>query len=134
MRGLLLATALLSGCAWVDIPDYTSGLDGGPQCEAPLRRCAVPFELRYANETSAELRGSFRDAGWSKGEPMARVSGRWSATVEVPYGVDVQYKFYVDGTTWLVDPANTRTAKDEHGNTNSLLPAVQCASWTCVTP
>lgn len=119
----------LAACSLTPIPDVTS--EWVEPCEPPQRRCQVPFSLKATAERSVELRGDFRDGGWSAGEPMALDGGAWVAGVEVPWGADVQYKFYVDGARWVLDPQNPRTAPDGKGNTNSLLLDVTCARWTC---
>lgn len=125
------ALFLLCGCSLTPIPDVTS--EWVEPCEPEVRVCPVTFTLRNANETSAELRGDFRDGGWVMGEPMTRVAdgGAWSATVTSPWGSAIQYKFFVNGNTWLLDPANPRSVPDGKGNTNSLLENVTCTKWTC---
>ena len=63
--------------------------------------------------------------------PEHPATGEWEASVTVGWGSDVQYKFYVDGGTWQLDPANTATVPDGHGNTNSIVRMVTCDQWTC---
>ena len=130
VRTRLLALSLVSaGCSLLEVPDLTSGLDGG--CPIAARSCPATFTLRDGRETTVELRGSFRAGAWTQGVPMVRTGGRWVAQVPVPYGVEVQYKFFVDGTTWLLDPGNPRTARDTAGTLNNVRPADSCADALC---
>lgn len=133
MRPLLLLSACLAaiGCSLTPIPDVTS--EWLEPCDASLRDCPVTFTLKAGTERSAELRGDFRDGGWVAGEPMALGAdgGTWSATITAPWGVPIQYKFFLDGSRWVLDPANPRSVPDGRGNTNSQLEAVTCAKWTC---
>ncbi|MFO0593910.1 MAG: hypothetical protein U0228_01360 [Myxococcaceae bacterium] len=130
MRSGLPALLLLCACSLTPIPDLTS--EYVEPCETTLRDCQLPMTLRFSNEQAAELRGDFRDGGWVMGEPMTRPDGGvWTATIQAPWGSSVQYKFFVNGTTWLLDPANPKTTPDGRGNTNSLLENVTCTKWTC---
>ena len=127
-RLVILLIPLLAGCSLTPIPDVTSAWQ--EPCEVALRRCAVEFKLKAGTEQSVELRGSFRADGWTKGEPMQHTGDSWVATVEVPWGSAVQYKFFVNGATWVLDPANPATGTTA-GVTNSLVSNVTCAKWTC---
>jgi hypothetical protein len=80
-----------------------------------------------------ELRGDFRDGGWVSGVPMERDGGLWAASIDVPWSATVQYKFFLDGSRWILDPANTQSVPDGKGNTNSIVRNLTCASWSCVT-
>jgi len=67
---------------------------------------AGQHEFRFAKPgtQSVSLMGEFN--GW-KGQPMIRQSnGSWSATVSLPPGRHA-YKFFVNGTDWVLDPANS---------------------------
>jgi hypothetical protein len=127
--------AVLGGaCSLTPIPDVTS--EWLEPCEPAERLCPVPFQLKGGAETRVELRGDFRDGGWVDGEVMTRTAeadggATWSASLTAPWGVPIQYKFFVDNNRWLLDPANPRTTPDGKGNTNSLLETVTCAKWTC---
>jgi 1,4-alpha-glucan branching enzyme len=120
---------LLAGCSLTPIPDVSS--KWSPDCAEAERLCEKPFSLAYANQTSVELRGNFKPGAWQQGVPMTRDAGAWEAVVTVGWGADVQYKFYVDGTTWQTDPTNTATVPDGNGNTNSIERGVTCEQWTC---
>lgn len=127
MRRVLLA-GFLSGCSLTPIPDVSS--QWSEPCEVAVRVCATEFKLKAAAEKTVELRGSFRADAWTKGEAMKKVGDSWTATVAVPWAASVQYKFFVDGTTWVLDPANPKTGVTA-GVTNSLVDNVTCAKWTC---
>jgi len=126
-----LPLLLLAGCSLTPIPDVTSNYV--PPCDEANRLCPVPFSLPAGTETSVELRGDFRDGGWVEGEPMVLDGGTWSASITASWGADVQYKFFVDGTTWILDPGNPDSVPDGKGNTNSIKYDVTCAEWTCAT-
>lgn len=109
------------------------GADAGPPvCDDSLKRCTHVFSYTgIGNETSVAVRGSFAADGWTTGVMMTKSGTTWSATVDIPYNQEVQYKFYVDGTTWVVDPNNPNTVSDGFGGMNSDLAAATCTDYTC---
>jgi glycosidase len=134
MRTLLvLCAAVLLACG-----PTASGMDAGPDggnggpdagvtdCGEPYRRCDVEFRFRAIDEATVEVRGSFKPDGWTQGVRMTRDGDTWKATVPVTWGAAVEYKFLVNNSIWVTDPANPKTA-----NGNSLLDAVSCNTWTC---
>lgn len=125
----VLPALLFVGCSLTPIPDLTS--EYVTPCDTAQRLCPVAFTLKAGTEKTVELRGDFRDGGWQAGEPMVRGADAWSATVTVPWGTEVQYKFFLDGNRWLLDPANPQTVPDGKGNTNSIVRNISCAKWTC---
>src|SRR5689334_12020860 len=78
---------------------------GGPACAESGRRCTFTFTYVDRGEKSVELRGDFAEGGWTSGVAMTKRGKTWSADVDVPYGKDVEYKFFLDGKTWIGDPA-----------------------------
>ena len=56
------------------------------------------------------MRGSFRPDGWMNGVRMTRDGDTWRATVSVSGGASVQYKFLVNNSLWVNDPANPKPA------------------------
>src|SRR4051812_29065896 len=76
-------------------PTGTGGMmdPGPPECDDSLKRCAYEFTYADNGETSVELRGDFAADGWTNGIPLTKTGSKWSAIVNVPYSVDVQYKF-----------------------------------------
>ena len=115
------------------------GYDSGPTlgafvCPADLQRCAHDFSLPFNNETSVELRGDWGGAGtWVNGAPMTRSGADWVVTVDIPYDKPVQYKYFINGTTWVLD-TSAPTTTDGTGNTNNLLSAVTCTPALCEAP
>jgi 1,4-alpha-glucan branching enzyme len=118
----------LAGCSLTPIPDVSSNYS--VPCVTSERVCAVPFKLIASGQKSVELRGDFAPGAWTSGVTMTKANGYWTATVAVPWGAAVQYKFFVDGMTWETDPENPKTVVNG-GNTNSLIEDVQCVMWTC---
>ncbi len=122
-----LSNAFLDGAA----STFTDGADAGaaPQCAEADRRCAVDFSYTPTDATTstAEVRGDFTATGWTHGVPMSLIGGVFHASVSVPWNAPVQYKFLLNGTKWVVDPANAQTVTTG-GNTNSLLAATTCAA------
>ena len=107
---------------------------GPPVCPDDLKRCGEEFDFPFTNETSVELRGDYRTDSWTKGDPLVHAGGKWSVSVPVPYGKAVQYKFLVNGTMWVDDPANPKIVPDGNGNSNSLKDAITCTTFTCDQP
>ncbi len=106
---------------------------GGPvTCDDSLKRCEHTFTYADMGESSVEVRGDWGGpATWAAGAPMTKNAGTWSATVEVPWTGDVQYKLVRNGSDWIIDPANPLTFDDGNGNVNSLLKATMCEEYTC---
>jgi len=83
----------------------------------------VRFTLRAdaaGGARSAQVAGSF--TGW-QGRPvaMARAAdGSFTAETTVPDGRHA-YKFVLDGSRWIADPANPARADDQNGGFNSVL-------------
>lgn len=115
----------------------TGGTGGAmpPVCDDSLKRCDHVFTYTgTGNETSVQVRGDWSaPASWMSGGDMTKSGNLWSATIQVPYDKDVQYKFVVDGN-WILDPANPQTIVDSSNITNSLLTGATCDPWTCGTP
>ena len=107
---------------------------GPPMCADSLKLCPETFTYPYSGETSVELRGSYRAGAWTKGDPMTHSGSAWTVTVKVPWNQPVQFKFFVDGTTWKTDPAQPMTS-DDAGDMNNLASAITCPnSYTCSLP
>lgn len=126
----VLPLLVLSACSLTPIPDATSNYV--VPCDTALRVCPTAFTLKAGMEQSVELRGNFRDGGWQAGVPMEREADVWTATVPIPWGASVQYKFFVDGQRWMLDPANSQSVPDGRGNTNSIVRDVTCGRWMCL--
>ncbi len=88
---------------------------------------AVTFTYVDAAATSVWVTGSF--TAWATMPPAARAlvddgDGTWSLTTQVGAGVQL-YKLIIDGTTWVIDPANPMTAPDGVGGQNSVVETCQ---------
>lgn len=115
--------------------DGGAGGGGPPQCDDSLKRCEHTFVYADMGESSVEVRGDWDGpATWAAGAPMTKNAGVWSATVEVPWSGNVQYKLVRNGNDWIIDPGNPDTIDDGNGNVNSLLKGTMCEDYTCGAP
>ncbi len=113
----------------------TGGDPGPPPCPEEHRRCAYLFSYpSEGSESSVEVRGDFAANGWEVGVAMTLDQGTWSAEVDLPWDTDVQYKFVIDGTTWITDPNNPNQVDDGFGGYNSLIEGFTCDEWICDPP
>ena len=118
----------------------TGGSDGygsGAQtaafvCPDELKACDHVFTYPFSNQSTVELRGDYGGPDtWLTGTTMTHVGDVWQASVHVPYGKPVQYKFIVDGgATWLTDPT-APTVTDSNGNTNNMFKGTTCEPSIC---
>ena len=87
----------------------------------PSRRTAKPvtFRLEAPEATSVTIAGDFND--WNpEARPLRRrKDGVWWVTLRLSPCV-YHYRFVVNGTDWLEDPANSRRAPNPHGTHNSV--------------
>lgn len=90
--------------------------DFGTTTNAPT---PVTFVYTNASATSVWIGGSFN--GWQAVQDQMVKSGSvWRLTKNLNHGV-YQYKFYVNQSYWVHDPANPFTAPDGFGGYNSVL-------------
>jgi glycosidase len=107
-----------------------AGGSGPPVCDDSLKRCDHVFTYAgMGNETTVEVHGSFD--GWGPGVPMVKDASGWSATAQVPYNADILYKFVINGSSWIPDPANANQVSDGFGGFNSKLDAFTCDPYSC---
>jgi hypothetical protein len=132
-----LATADGCGSDSFSNPDGGSPLDAAsftppaPACSPGNELCAVEFIYPYGGESSVEIFGNFQPNGWSNGVYFSQDHSIWQVFVDVPQGQPVSYKFLINGTTWVTDPANAMT----DGQGNSLKAPVTCPySYICTEP
>jgi len=119
---------------------YGDGGGGGhvpeaapPVCPPSLKQCSEAFTYPYGGEQSVELRGSYRAGAWTMGDAMTHSGSQWTVTVEVPWDQPVEYKFFVNGTTWVTNPTQPTTT-DDAGDVNNLAAPDDCTNPTCSTP
>lgn len=111
--------------------DDSSG-DGGSSgasldCDEDARLCPHVFSLADDGYGSVDVMGDFADDGWDNGVAMELQGGTWTATVDVGWSADTEYRFRIDGSAdWILDPANGETEND-----NSLVRASMCELYTC---
>jgi glycosidase len=123
--------AALVGCG-PTVTAMDGGVDGGgvdagvADCSEPYRSCDVELRFRAIDEAVVEVRGTFAPDGWRQGVKMVRDGDTWRASVPVPWDSSVEYKFLVNNSVWVTDPANPKTS-----NGNSLLDGVTCEAWRC---
>ena len=100
-------------------------------CPDELKRCGHTFTYPFNGESSVELRGDFGGPEtWEKGAPMTKQGNAWSVDVNVGFGKQVQYKFYVDNAEWKIDPAQP-TVTDSNQNTNNVFAGKTCEPAIC---
>jgi serine protease AprX len=95
---------------------------GDPDPETPhVTGDAVTFQLHDPGASEVSIVGSWN--GWrAEGNNASTIaSGRWEARLPRPAPGRYHYKFLIDRTTWLVDPANPLRVVDDQGHVNSLL-------------
>ena len=80
---------------------------------------SVTFNYGDDSATSVSVAGSFN--GWSAtATPMTKNDeGVWTATVDGLEAGEYQYKFVVNGDTWMLDPMNGNVVTEADGNQNS---------------
>ncbi len=96
-------------------------------CADGLKRCAAYFTYRAGGEASVELRGDYRPGAWVKGDGMARVGDVWQVTVQIPWSRAVEYKLFINGSTWVTDPAQPVDA----ATGNNVAAARTCLTFLC---
>lgn len=85
-----------------------------------VREKKVTFIYRSISRLiqSVAVTGDFND--WSKtGIPMKQGTNEWRVTLELEPGVH-QYKYLIDGTYSIQDPANSQSTPDGQGGRNSV--------------
>src|SRR5689334_20871271 len=110
LRLAALAPALLVAAApFACGVDHLGGAGGsgggggegtGGACVQPGEACAIEFVYPLGNEHAVELRGDFAPGAWDQGVPMALDGAQWTTPIAATEGQTIQYKFFVDGTTW----------------------------------
>ena len=91
--------------------------------------CAPPpiaFTYTDSQATTVSVYGSFDMWSVAAATPLVKGAGDvWSTTLNLAPDTD-QYKFIVDTTKYLADPANSNGVSDGFGHTNSVL-TVACS-------
>jgi 1,4-alpha-glucan branching enzyme len=79
----------------------------------------VAFTHKDEKATSVSVVGDFND--WNKDKnPLKLESGVWKAEILLTPGKH-EYKFVVNNTEWIIDPAAAETAPDKYGGKSSVV-------------
>lgn len=110
---------------------YGSGPEKPFVCPDPLKRCNHTITYPFNGETSVELRGDFGGPDtWVTGKAMTKKGNVWSVDLTVPFGQAIQFKFFLNGTTWVIDEAQPK-ATDSNSNTNNTFVGKTCEPAIC---
>lgn len=124
---------LTSACGDDGLVDHKPPLQdgGGGACVPDTSPCTELFTYPLSGEKSVALRGDWGPpASWDVGVPMSIDGGEWRASLALPSGTNVRYKFFVDGASWVADPANPNKEPDGFGGENSI-KLISCDRPTC---
>ena len=125
------AQAFNPGLGGGDGYGYGSGPEKPFVCPDPLKRCAHTITFPDHGESSVELRGDFGgEDTWVNGKPMAKKGGVWSVDFTIPFSKAIQFKFFVNGTTWTIDDAQPKIT-DSNANTNNTFAGKACEPALC---
>lgn len=131
---------------------YGSGSGSGdppppppPLCEESDRRCAKEFFYKgfggvktKGDEQLVELRGDYRENGWTAGEKLAFDGQGWRLSTTVPWKLKYVYKFHVIDAagkeSWPYDDQNPDKEPDGYGSFNSVGSNVTCEKYSCQAP
>lgn len=111
------------------IVPYTPPTGGEAGAGGDGNGCASPsIQFSYTDNaaTTVAVYGSFDSWSAAAATPLVHGSaGAWSASVNLAPGT-YQYKFIVDGTSYVSDPANPDGVSDGFGHENSVV-TVDCS-------
>jgi glycosidase len=104
--------------------------DAGPPPPPPPPCNEITFEYVNAGATTVWLSGTF--TSWAATPAggaleMEREGDTWTLTTLIEPIQQHQYKFIVDGTTWIPDPNNPNRVDDGFGSFNSVLDVCSAA-------
>lgn len=134
---LAIVVVLLAGCrppGYGEEPESDAGTDAAAVADAGAEAdagpdaapvtCEASFRLEgHGGAASVWLTGDF--VGWAGHPDDGAVAfalggdGVWTGGRTFDEG-SYQYKFIVDGTSWIADPANPDTIDDGFGGVNSV--------------
>ena len=90
--------------------------------------CQVTFSLPKEAVNGAEevkILGEFNDWDLEKGVPMKLKKDQYSAMVELEPGRAYQFRYLVDGKTWLNDLEADQYIPSPYGEDNSVVIAIK---------
>lgn len=95
----------VSGGGSTTTPDPTPDPNPGTTVTSPVVKDGkVTFNFASSTATKVEVFGNFND--WASGFEMTKEGDVFTYTMELANG-EYEYKFVVDGTEWINDPANS---------------------------
>ena len=82
---------------------------------------SVTFSANVEEASDVSVVGEFNE--WEPGStPMKRrKDGSWSTALRLPDGSRHEYRFVIDGETWLVDEEADELVPNPFGGTNSVV-------------
>jgi hypothetical protein len=102
--------------------DGEGGAGGASGCTPP----PIAFTYTDSQATTVSVYGSFDAWSVAAAKPLVKSAGGvWSTTISLAPDT-YQYKFIVDTTKYIADPANSNGVPDGFGKTNSVL-TVACS-------
>jgi len=113
---VIIALSILAGCAKT-MPGMDPSLGSGPE----ITEGGVLFTYFDTKAERVNIVGDFNN--WSMtADPMydREGNGWWRLSLPLKPG-RYQYKFLVDGSNWIPDPANGNTTDDGFGGLNSIV-------------
>ena len=82
-------------------------------------KTSVTFALKSLDEVAeVGLAGEFND--WQPTEMKQRKDGTWAATVRLPNDERFEYRFVLDGDTWIADEDADDFVANPFGGRNSV--------------
>lgn len=113
---VVLASMVVVGCG-APMPGMDPNLGGGPE----VMEGGVLFTYHDTKATRVNIVGDFNN--WSMtADPMYDREGDGGWTIRLPLRPGRhEYKFLIDGTKWIPDPANPDTTDDGFGWLNSIV-------------
>lgn len=113
---VLSASMVFTGCG-APMPGMDPSLGGGPE----VTEGGVVFTYLDTKATRVNIVGDFNN--WSMtADPMYDREGNGEWTIRLPLESGrYEYKFLIDGSKWIPDPANQDTTDDGFGWLNSIV-------------
>ena len=111
---------------WVILTTQTNGKYNAAITDSPegivtspvVDGSSVTFNYGDNSATAVAVAGTFNN--WTPEAMTKGEDGVWTITINDLAAGDYQYKFVVNGDTWVLDPMNGNIATEADGNQNSL--------------
>ncbi len=111
---------------------YYKNLKIGGEYQPTVVGNKIKFSYYDPNASTVNLAGSFN--GWNKdSNPMVKDSeGLWTIEIELSPGT-YQYKFVIDGNSWVEDPYGFDYTDDGYGGFNSVITIIETANGIAIS-